>query len=120
MTDIYWPANLPQKPLLDSFNEQAVAQIAEFQPDIGEALTRRRSTVQITQISMNFYMTIEQLAIFKNFYQKSISGGALAFYMPHPITGGSVKVKIGTNGYTYNPVTNDAVVLQLKMNTITT
>jgi hypothetical protein len=120
MTIIYWPDFLPQKPLLDSFSEQSDPQIAEFQSDIGETLTRRRSTVEIKRMSMNFLMSYQQLSNFKDFYKKSIANGALAFYMPHPITGDAVKVKLGSNGYTYNPVSNSSVVLQLRLTTITT
>lgn len=92
MTNIFWSAVLPQRPR-EGASEAYDNNLASFQPEIGESITRRRSTVKISTMQCSYVMNSNQVAIFRDFYHKSTSDGALSFYLPHPFDGESVKVK---------------------------
>jgi hypothetical protein len=80
-----WPLTLPQCPTL-YFSEQRQRNVVAFQPDVGIAKMRRRSTAVGVSTSMTFRLTTAQLATFDTFYETTLSDGSLPFDMAHPVT----------------------------------
>jgi hypothetical protein len=81
-----WPATLPQCPTLDSWTEQRQRNIVAFQPEVGVAKMRRRSTAVGVTSTFTFRMTNAQVVTFNTFYETTLSDGTLPFDFEHPIT----------------------------------
>jgi len=80
-----WPATLPQCPTLN-ISEQRQRNIVAFQPDVGVAKMRRRSTAVGVMTAMSFRLTTAQVATFDTFYETTLLDGTLPFDLAHPIT----------------------------------
>lgn len=81
-----WPASLPQCPVLP-VQETPQNNVAAFQPFVGDAKTRRRSTANGAMLGATFAILRSQLATFDVFYGDDLKDGALAFDWRHPVTG---------------------------------
>ena len=88
-----WPAALPQRPLVDGYDEAPPDLVARSQPDVGWAKTRRRATAGPTQIAAAYRMTTAQRAIFEAFVATDLGGGTQAFDWPRPPAGTPVSVR---------------------------
>lgn len=93
MADILWPSTLPQAPA--SFSQARTANnVLRTQPDDGPAKMRRRYTKAPTQGSMSWTFTLEQWAIFEQFYEVTCNMGTSFFVMNHPWYGATRKFRI--------------------------
>lgn len=98
MANPVWPAGLPQMPLWDGWSETIRNQTVETPMDVGPAKVRRRTTVDIRDITACYKLTDAQKTTFVSFLNDTLAGGALRMDWPHPILGTKVariKVKDG-------------------------
>lgn len=86
MTDPIWPETLPSAPLASGFMETLPDTTLRTQMDMGPAKTRQRTTAGIGKLSLGFLLTAGQVAVLRNFYQTTLSGGSLRFQITHPVT----------------------------------
>jgi hypothetical protein len=89
-----WPADLPQKPLVDGFEEKAPTLVARTTMDVGPAKVRRRATVGLTQMKCAFRMSAAQRASLLTFWQTTLAGGSLSFSWAHPVSGAGITCRI--------------------------
>jgi hypothetical protein len=90
-----WPATLPQCLIL-GYGEGLGDNLAEYQPDIGPPISRRRSSTGTRPLSGQMRMTRAQIAILRTFVEVTLDQGALAFEFPDPTaTGETLLVKFG-------------------------
>jgi hypothetical protein len=88
MTILYWPFEeaLQFYPTLDSTGSPQ-DQLSSFEPDIGPAITRRRTTARVDLWNMGIYFqTYAQFATFEAWFHDTIEAGALTFIWRHPST----------------------------------
>jgi hypothetical protein len=89
-----WPAALPQRPLIEGYDEALPDLVARSQPDVGWAKTRRRATAGPTRIAAAYRMTTAQRTIFEAFLALDLEGGTQAFDWPRPPGGAPVPVRL--------------------------
>jgi len=82
-----WPVSLPQKPLAESYSEGQETQIARTSMEMGPAKQRRRFTARVDTFSCRFLMDESQVVTFKDFFNNTLEGGALAYDWDDPRTG---------------------------------
>lgn len=108
MTTAIWPTTLPQNLRVTDHDETPPATILRTEMDAGPAKTRRRFSAMPRPFRGSLIMTREQLAIFDEFFNDTIEGGALAFTWKLPRTATTWDVKI-TAQPTYRPTAPRAV-----------
>lgn len=86
MADQTWPESLPQRPLVNSYEEKPPKTAMHTEMDSGPPKSRRRYTAQPRPIRMRFLMDSDQLETFDEFFNETIKGGALKFNFPEPRT----------------------------------
>ncbi len=86
-----WPTTLP-KPLISGYQEGEPRLSIASQTDIGPPKVRKRATVGIAPITMQFIMTSDQIDIFQTFYRDTTAAGSLPFQMTHPRKGTTVNI----------------------------
>ena len=91
MTTPAWPAGLPQKPDVDGWSEAPQPNRAQFQPEVGPPIRRRRGTARSYLVQAVFNMTDAQVATFWSFWQSDLKDGTLVFTWTHPVTGASAR-----------------------------
>lgn len=91
-TQITWPSNLPQTPLLDAYSERFGEGVIQVANDAMWPKTRRVSSSAPRPVAVSFHMTAEQLDILDTFYHETLENGALSFYWNNFRTGEQVKV----------------------------
>jgi len=95
-----WPLSLPQCALLEH-EETARGSTVSFEPESGPPISRRRSSVWLSEFPVTFRMVGAQVATFETFVRQTIVGGTLPFIMQHPRTRLSVEVRmVGERPYT--------------------
>lgn len=92
-----WPTTLPQCPLR-SKTRSPKSNVIAFGTEVGPGKLRRRSTARGQLMSMKFRITTAQVAIFENFFQDSLSDGALSYTWPDPVTGASASWRFDPSG----------------------
>ncbi len=80
-----WPVELPQRLLMDSFQQQFESNTLRTEMDVGAAKLRRRVKTGYRPLSGSVRMTKAQLSQFIDFYEFDIQGGALPFTWIDPI-----------------------------------
>ncbi|MBR9764148.1 MAG: hypothetical protein GYB53_11640 [Rhodobacteraceae bacterium] len=91
MSEAYWPTAVPSR-ILSSTTAGRQDDRASFQPEIGPAKMRPRSTGRTMQISVTFdRWTAAQLASFEDWYDANQSA---RFHMRDPITGAPARFQI--------------------------
>lgn len=81
-----WPTSLPCYPINGTFSETPQRNVVKFQPEIGPAKMRRRSTANGSVASASYKMSKAQYEDFISFYQDDLKDGSLPFEMKHPVT----------------------------------
>ena len=81
-----WPATLPQDLNLEGFEGQISSQVVRTPMDVGPAKQRLRSSSAPEPFRGIMVMTKDQFALFNEFFQQTIGGGADEFDWKHPIT----------------------------------
>ncbi|TSD89067.1 hypothetical protein FFK22_008780 [Mycobacterium sp. KBS0706] len=84
MTLWTWPAELPQRPLVDGYNETLPDLDLVSQPDIGPAMIRRETTAAPYLISLSFKVTDWQKERAKRFYRDDVKGRTTPWWLPEP------------------------------------
>lgn len=81
-----WPATLPQVPLAGSWSEQTNNVLVGFQPDVGNPMVRRKSTVAHDVVSFSMAVTKTQKITLDTFYYDTTKEGAQTFDWLDPTT----------------------------------
>ncbi len=85
-----WPSSLPQSPLINGYSRTQQPQVARTPMDSGPAYQRRRFTAASKPITMMFNLDKAQRQTFWDFFNNTVSGGALPFDWVDPVDGSSV------------------------------
>lgn len=93
-----WPGTLPQKPLQNGYSEAAGDGLAEYQPDVGPPLTRRRTAAVVRLLAVSYELTSSQLATLRAFVDTNLLGGALPFTFPAPSESATYLCKFQKSG----------------------
>lgn len=78
-----WPSSLPQCPLRP-FDEQPRMAKNSFESDTGPAIEGPKGTVRLSEVSMSFRMTKEQVSTLEEFVFTDLGQGARDFMFTHP------------------------------------
>ena len=82
MADV-WPETLPQCFAL-GYGEGLADNQVEYKPDIGPAISRRRSSSATRPLSGQIRLTRAQRSTLKTFFEVTLDQGALPFVFPDP------------------------------------
>lgn len=93
-----WPAGLPQRSLIQGYQEGVGDGLLEYQPDAGPTISRRRTTAVVRPLTVSFELTSAQLAILRTFYDTTLMGGSLPFTFPGPTEAATYLVKFQKDG----------------------
>lgn len=94
---ITWPAGLPQRPLAEGYAEGFEDNTIRSAPDKGASKTRPRFTrLRPLRTGVSYLLTDAQKTLFDAFYE-SISGGALPFNWPDPVSDSPIVVLLKSN-----------------------
>lgn len=77
----YWPADLPQRVLADSFSETLADGRLRTAMETGHAKSRRRFSSAPKPVAAAFKVTPDQKARLERFWEEEIAGGSLPFLM---------------------------------------
>lgn len=94
MTDIFWPEDLPQSPLIDGFQETLPDNLLRTKMEQGPPKLRRRGTDAPAKITATFLLDAAQCALLAAFYTDTLAGGAQRFGFAHPRTGITVECRM--------------------------
>ena len=73
-----WPTTLPA-PLVDGYGIEPVDQTVATDMETGTKRVRRRSAVQIDNVSVSYNFSDAQMAIFRAWFYSELAGGAATF-----------------------------------------
>lgn len=76
-----WPASLPCMPLSGTLSVKAETNVAEFKPDVGPALRRRRYTAVRSYYRGSMRLSGEQVAQLRSFFEDDCLSGTVSFTM---------------------------------------
>lgn len=94
-----WPFTDPLYPLISSTGAP-VDQLASFQPDIGPAITRPRTTAQIESWDVNIILrSYEDLDTFEAWFRGDLAFGSKPFLWVHPTEKDLRRVKFRGGSY---------------------
>jgi hypothetical protein len=88
-----WPASLPQKPLVDGYEERTPSTLVRTQMDKGPDKVRRRHTAGTRTFAQQLELSGSQVSTLESFIDSDLDGGALQFDWQHPRTGANVKFR---------------------------
>lgn len=98
------PVGLSQAPLVDGFQSQPQANKVSFQPEVGEAKTRRRATARTKPQTVSFDYTTEQVAEFEAYFEDDLKDGSLRMAWMDPMRGDLADWKFDTESpYSITP-----------------
>lgn len=97
-----WPTTLPQSPLVNGYSRQPVDSRLISMPDAGKGKIRNRYTAVPIDVNEVYLLTLDQYAIFVDFYNDIISYGADEFLKVDPITGLTKNHRFREEMYTTN------------------
>ena len=107
MSEITWPASLPQESLVEGFSEQAPNTLIRSQMEAGPAKVRRRFTSGPRNFDCQLYLSPAQVDALDAFYVSTLAGGALSFDWKHPRTQAAVTFRF-VEPPNYKPVKRGA------------
>jgi hypothetical protein len=102
--DQTWPPTLPDNFLQEGYQEGAVNNLIKTDMISGPSKRRPRSSVVYQPVTGGMNLTTQQKDIMLDFYQNTISYGALPFTMP--VYGGGT-VDVFLDAYTTVPLSGD-------------
>ncbi len=109
-----WPVSLPQRPLANSFQEQAPDLLLRSQMDQGPDKTRQRYTAGVRNMQMQMTLTAAQVETLDNFFINDLSGGAAKFDWVHPRTAAAETFRF-TEPPNYSQLTKGAYSVSLNL-----
>lgn len=86
MTDILWPAELPQVLILNNLSAEKQNNVIRTQMGAGPAKIRRRYTVSTKNFNGQIIINENQRRILEEWFDETLAGGALRFAMKDPQT----------------------------------
>lgn len=120
MANPVWPSTLQMTPLFGTWNEAPARNIAEFVPDVGPSMFRRRSTVAHDNISCAIKANKAQKVILDTFYKSTCAAGAIKFDWVDPtielLNAGSFV--INRSHYIHEVGTTDFTLIGAASNTV--
>lgn len=82
MTVPFWPADLPQRVLVDGYSE-GVGDGRIMQPmDAGPPKMRRRTSAAMRPVRARLWLGFDQKARLNRFWTEGVAGGSLPFWFP--------------------------------------
>lgn len=93
-TEILWPEDLPQSPLLDGWQETLPDNVIRSDMEQGPAKLRRRSTAASGKMGLQFLLSPAQCLSLDLFYTNTLQGGVKAFAFTHPRHGGALACRM--------------------------
>ena len=87
MTTFAWPAWIKQAALQNGYGEEPEVNVASFQPEVGPAKLRRRTSMPNETMTFSYQYDASDWEDLKNFYKGTLSDGTQPFTMTHPRTG---------------------------------
>lgn len=87
MTAVQWNNAIPCQALVGSFQSRPVQSYDELTTDDGASIRSAKPSRHFRQVSFKVLMTPAQYALLETFFTDTCRGGALPFYMKHPMTG---------------------------------
>lgn len=88
-----WPTSLPQRPLIEGYQETPPNVLLRTQMDAGPAKVRRRFTAGVRIYSVAYLLTSTQLTTLDSFFVSDCKHGSVSFTWPHPRTGANITVR---------------------------
>lgn len=88
-----WPGSLPCRPLVDGLDVEFPDGVIAFVPDVGPAITRRRTSYAPNVVQMRWRMTAAQVATFEEFFKDDLSMGSLPFTYVDDVTDSAADYK---------------------------
>lgn len=79
-----WPASLPEYFEARSLNVVAKPQKIVTRPEVGRVRSRRRTTVNLSDVTGNLLLTGDQRDTLLQFYKVTLRGGTRRFNWHHP------------------------------------
>lgn len=99
MTYASWPASLPQTPRRGAWVGGPQDSRAQFQPEYGPPITRRRTTADMRMFDATWpNLSTAERATFEAFYETDLVGGSQPFAMLDPVSGEVARWKIAGDG----------------------
>lgn len=93
MASIAWPLASTIKALQDGYSEVPGNNTIRFQPDVGPAQLRRRSTSAPSRMSVRYQLSATDASTLSDFYAYTSVGGTLRFNYTHPRLGTTVEAR---------------------------
>lgn len=112
LTELKWPAALPQYPLQEGFSEEPLDSTVSDSPDAGPVLSRQRFTGERSRMKCRWEMTRAQYNTFRQWFRTTVEGGALDFKMNHPTTEEEVDVRLPGAAWRLSSVMGDTYILE--------
>ena len=81
-----WPVGVPESALISGYSEQVEDNVARFQPEVGPAKLRRRTSFSQTVYQFGLIMTTTEYDSLLTFYRTTLKDGTLSFKRKHPRT----------------------------------
>lgn len=115
MATYTWPLTLPQCPLV-GMTEDNQANWANDDGEIGQGRRRARTTRNLTGFKGLRFHPVESsiIDIFEDFYENTLSNGALEFNFTHPRTKAIIEVRIA-GGYNVDRLFGDLYQLSFDL-----
>ncbi|MEO1035230.1 MAG: hypothetical protein AAFX44_06675 [Pseudomonadota bacterium] len=79
---VAWPVSLPQSPRNAGYGEQYQDNAIRETMAVGPFKSRRRSSIDVVDVSLSFVMTDAQLATFQTFFEDTLFAGTVAVDLP--------------------------------------
>lgn len=100
---VMWPASLPQAPNVDGWSRSAQNQLWTFTPDAGPDFARPAGRKGRKE-SASFVLTLEELAVFEQWFEEGLAYGSRVFTMTDPLTQAERLVRFvpGEEPYSYS------------------
>lgn len=89
-----WPASLPQYARRQGYGITGIDPVDSFNPEKGPPIERSASTVSMSELSLAFIMSLDQLETFKDFVRRVLQHGTTPFVIPHPDSRNQVEARL--------------------------
>ncbi len=102
-----WPTSLGT-PDAEGYSKKPFSDLATFRPEAGPEVVRRRTGRRGSVYRVSYLLTAAERQVFDNFYEGTLSDGALSFNWTDPHTNGRLTVRIRPDSLTmtsYGPLT---------------
>lgn len=79
-----WPSDVPQYALQSGFSEKPERNAVTFEPEVGPAMMRRRTSLSSDLITFQTMMTVDEYDKLLDFYRNDTKDGTQPFMRKHP------------------------------------